>query len=281
MITSTPPSWSAARLDEALATSRSEQRAALSVYLPVGYPSRIVSRDTLHLVARHADILELGIPHTDSHLDGPVMQQASEQALAEGFQMIDLFTVATELAASTSAALLVTSSWNPIENFGPELFAELLAVAGGAAVLIPDLPEHAAATWHWTSREAGLHTIPYIPAHASTARLVEITSASSGMVYAPATPGRTGARRPLSPHLPRLVRRLGTATDLPVAVGIGISSPDQAARAAAYADAVAVGSAVVRHMLTWPNAPDLAAAGAAKAFADGVRRASSSTRRPT
>ncbi|MEU1107034.1 tryptophan synthase subunit alpha [Streptomyces tibetensis] len=265
------PSWSAARLDYALATSRAEQRAALGLYLPVGYPSRTASLDALHLMARHADVLELGIPHTDPHLDGPVIQQASAQALDKGFQMIDLFTAATQLTASTTTALVVMSYWAPIERFGPELFAERLAVAGGAGVLIPDLPEHAAATWHWAAREAGLYTIPLIPAHASDARLAEIGTQSSGMVYAPATPGRTGSRRPLSPHLPRLVRRLRTATSLPVAVGIGISTPDHAAQASRYADAVVVGSAVIRHMTTWRNAPDLAADHVAKAFADGVR----------
>ncbi|MEU1107270.1 tryptophan synthase subunit alpha [Streptomyces tibetensis] len=272
------PSWSAARLDYALATSRAEKRAALGLYLPVGYPCRTASLDALHLMARHADVLELGIPHTDPHLDGPVIQQASAQALEAGFQMIDLFTAATQLTASTTTALVVMSYWAPIERFGPELFAERLSVAGGAGVLIPDLPEHAAATWHWAAQEAGLYTIPLIPAHASDARLAEMGTQSSGMVYAPATPGRTGSRRPLSPYLPRLVRRLRTATSLPVAVGIGISTPDHAAQASRYADAVVVGSAVIRHMTTWRNAPDLAAAQVAKSFADGVRRASSSAR---
>ncbi|GAA2767590.1 tryptophan synthase subunit alpha [Streptomyces paradoxus] len=278
MITSMRPSWSAARLDYALATSRSEQRAALGLYLPVGYPSRTASLDALHLMAKHADVLELGLPHSDPHMDGPVIRQACAQALDSGFEMIDLFTAATELTAATTTALVVMSYWAPIARFGPELFAERLAVAGGAGVLIPDLPEREAATWHWAAREAGLHTIPLVPAHASNARLAEIGSASSGMVYAPATPGRTGAQRPLSPYLPRQVRRLRYATGLPVAVGIGISTPEQAARASTYADAVMVGSAVIRRMRTWSNAPDLAAAQAAKTFADGVRRASSSAR---
>jgi tryptophan synthase alpha chain len=185
------PSWSAARLDYALATSRSEQRAALGLYLPVGYPSRTASLDALHLMAQHADVLELGLPHSDPHMDGPVIREACAQALDSGFEMIDLFTAATELTAATTTALVVMSYWAPIARFGPELFAERLAVAGGAGVLIPDLPEREAATWHWAAREAGLHTIPLVPAHASNARLAEIGSASSGMVYAPATPGRT------------------------------------------------------------------------------------------
>ncbi|EFL29503.1 tryptophan synthase, alpha subunit [Streptomyces viridochromogenes DSM 40736] len=269
-----PPSWAAARLDYALATSRSEQRAALGLYLPVGYPSRTASLDALHRMAQHADVLELGLPHSDPHMDGPVIQQSSAQALDRGFEMIHLFEAATELTASSTTALVVMSYWDPIARFGPELFADRLCVAGVGAVLIPDLPEHATATWQSAAREAGLHAIPLVPAHASNARLAAIGATSSGMVYAPATPGRTGAQRPLSPYLPRLVRRLRTATRLPVAVGIGISTPEHAAQASAYADAVVVGSAVIRHMQARPDAPAEAAADTARAFAGGVRRAS-------
>lgn len=272
MITSMPASWSAARLDYALAASRSEQRAALGVYLPIGYPTRPASMDALHLMAQHADVLELGVPHHHPHLDGPVIQQASAQALDAGFTMLDLFTTTTELTTATTTAVVVMSYWTPIEQFGPELFAERLAAAGGAGVLIPDLPDHAAVTWRRAAREAGLHTIPLIPAHASPAHLAKIGAGSSGMVYAPATPGRTGAQRPLSPYLPRLVRRIRVATGLPVAVGIGISTPHHAAQASAYADAVVVGSAVIRHMRSRPDAPAAAAAEAAQAFAAGVRR---------
>lgn len=178
---------------------RIEQRAALSLYLPVGYPSRAAGLDALHLMAQHADVLELGVPHTDPRLQGPVIQQAAAQALAGGFSMLNLFTATTELTALTSTALVVASYWTPIERFGPQLFAERLAVAGSAGVLIPDLPDQAAVTWRRAAREAGLHTIPLIPVHASPAHLAEIGTGSSGMVYAPATPGRTGVQRPLSP----------------------------------------------------------------------------------
>ncbi|MET9762183.1 tryptophan synthase subunit alpha [Streptomyces sp. NPDC006372] len=272
VITSMPPSWAAARLDYALATSRVEQRAALGLYLPVGYPTRRASVKALRQMAQHADVLELGIPHHHPHMDGPVIRQASAQAVTEGFQMVDLFEVATELTASTTAGLVVMSYWSPIENYGPEAFAERLCVAGVGGVLIPDLPEHAAATWHWAAREAGLYMIPLIPPHVSNARLAAIGAESSGMVYAPATPGRTGAQRPLTRYLPRVVRRVRDETGMPVAVGIGISTPTQAAEAAAYADAVVVGSAVIRHMQTQPEAPDVAAAEVAQAFAEGVRR---------
>ncbi|MGW1564109.1 tryptophan synthase subunit alpha [Streptomyces sp. NPDC002144] len=271
MITS-QPSWAALRLDHALAASRAEQRAALGLYLPVGYPTRHTSLDALRLMAHSADILELGVPHTQAHLDGPLIQQAAAQALAGGFTMRDVFDAAVELTATTTTAVLVMSYWQPIAAYGPEAFVRDLAAAGGAGVLIPDLPSASAAHWRHLTAEAGLHTITLIPPHASAARLAAIGTSTNGMVYAPATPGLTGARRPLSPYLPRLVGRLRTATGLPVAVGIGISSPAQAAQASAYADAVVVGSAILRRMNGQPDAA-AEAAQAARDFAAAIRSA--------
>ncbi|MDH6604508.1 tryptophan synthase alpha chain [Streptomyces sp. SAI-208] len=270
-----PHSWSAARLDYALASSREENRAALAVYLPVGYPSRTASRDALLLAARHADVLELGVPHHRPHLDGPVIQQAAAQALAgsDGFQMRDLFATAVELTARTTAALLVMSYWEPIRSYGPRPFARELAAAGGAAVLVPDLPPGSAPPWREAAAEAGLYTIALAPRHASAARLAELGETTTGMLYAPAAPGLTGTRHPLSPYLPRLVRRLRETTGLPVATGIGISSPQQAAHASGFSDAVVVGSAVIRRMEAQPEAPASAAATACRDFAQAVRRA--------
>ncbi|MGW1615687.1 tryptophan synthase subunit alpha [Streptomyces sp. NPDC002285] len=270
----TSPSWPPAdRLDRALAVSHAKGRAALGLYLPLGYPTRTASLDALQLMAQSADVLEIGIPHHDPVMDGPVIREASAQALAGGFEMHDVFTATSELTASTPAALLVMSYWAPIAQYGIEPFVRRLAAAGGAGVLIPDLPPAAAAAWRAAAASAGLHTIPLIPSHASTVQLAAIGASHRGMVYAPATPGLTGSQHPLSPDLPRLVHRLRTATHLPVAVGIGISTPGQAAQASAYADAVVVGSAVIRRMQDQPNSPATAAAEIARDFAAGVRRA--------
>jgi tryptophan synthase alpha chain len=279
MTTSTPPSWSAAGLDHALARSRAEQRAALGLYLPVGYPTRAAGLDALHLMAKHADVLQLGVPHTDPVLDGPVIRRAAAQALDAGFRMRDLFDAATELTAAGTTAVLAMSYWKPIEVYGPRAFAEELAAAGVSGVLVPDLPETgtgtgtAASTWQRAARAAGLHTSTLIPPRASDAHLAALGSVTSGLIHVPATPGLTGARRPLSPYLPHLVRRVRTLTGLPVAVGVGIGTPDQAAQASAYADSVIVGSAVIRRMHTHPGAAAVTAAEAARDFAEGVRRA--------
>jgi tryptophan synthase alpha chain len=268
-----PLSWSAARLDYALATSREEQRAALAIYLPVAYPNRAASREALLLAAEHADVLELGVPHHTCPMDGPRIRQAAVQALAGGFQMRDLFAAAVELTARTSTALVVMSYWEPIRSYGSRAFARELAAAGGAGVLVADLPAHAAPLWRETAAEAGLYTVALTPRHASSARLAELGATTTGMLYAPATPGLTGTQRPLSPSLPRLVRRLREATGLPVATGIGISSPQQAAQVAGFSDAVVIGSAVIRRMQSQPDAPAPAAAAACRDFALAVRQA--------
>ncbi|MCX4853719.1 tryptophan synthase subunit alpha [Streptomyces canus] len=261
-------------MDYALATSREEQRAALAIYLPVGYPNRAASREALLLAAEHADVVEVGVPHHTCPMDGPVIRQAAAQALAgsDGFQMRDLFAAAVELTARTRTALVVMSYWEPIRSYSPRAFARELAAAGGAGVLVPDLPPHAAPLWGETAAEAGLYTVALAPRHASSARLAELGATTTGMLYAPAT-GLTGTQRPLSPYLPRLVRRLREATGLPVATGIGISSPQQAAQVAGFSDAVVIGSAVIRRMQSQPDAPAPAAAAACRDFAQAVRQA--------
>jgi tryptophan synthase alpha chain len=223
-------------------------------------------------MAQSADILEIGIPHTAPTLDGPVIREAAAQALAGGFEMRDVFMAVSELSTSTSAALLVMSYWAPIAQCGPEAFASQLSAAGGCGVLIPDLHPSAATTWASAATRAGLHTVPLIPCHASAAELAAIGASHSGMVYAPATPGLTGSQGPLVTGLSQQVHRLRSAIRLPVAVGIGISTPDKAAQAAAFADAVVVGSAVIRRMRARATTPATTAAEVARDFAAGVRR---------
>jgi tryptophan synthase alpha chain len=262
----------AARLDYALAASRAQGRAALGLYLPLGYPTLAGSLDALHLMGQAADVLEIGIPHTHPVLDGPVIRQAAAEALDGGFRMDHVFTAVAELTASTPGALVAMSYWMPILQYGPQGFADEFAAAGGAAVLIPDLPASAAVAWQTAARTAGLHTITLVPADASAAHLAAI-GAVSGLVYAPAVPGLTGGQSPLSPYLPHEIHRIRTATGRPVAVGIGVSTPDQAQHLSAHADAVVVGSAVIRRMQAQPASPATAAGAAARDFADGVRRA--------
>ncbi|WP_331772982.1 tryptophan synthase subunit alpha (plasmid) [Embleya sp. NBC_00888] len=259
-----------ARFDRVLAVAAKEGRAALVTYVPVGYPSVPESLDTLRQLAQSADVLEIGVPHTDPVLDGPVIREASAQALASGFRTRDLFAVLRELSASP-AALSVMTYWAPIQRYGVTNFARELASAGTSAVIVPDLAIEDIGPWAAVAQSAGLDTINLVAPHATHAQLVRTCAVSTGMIYVPATTGGTGAQGPLSPHLPHLVDRLRSLTSLPIGVGIGVSTVEQAAHVSGFADAVIIGSPLIRRMRASSDAA--AAAGAlAREFADGVRR---------
>ncbi|MCX4580992.1 tryptophan synthase subunit alpha [Streptomyces sp. NBC_01571] len=255
------------RLHQVITAAQAQDRCALGMYLPVGYPNRVAGMDALHLLAQSADVIELGIPYADGVLDGPVIQQASQTALDAGFRIEDLFAAARELSSSSPAALVTMSYWQPLHAYGPLRFATAAAAAGIDAVLIPDLPIEEAAPWTAAARAAGLGTIPLVSHRTQPDRLARTVAAATGMLYAAATDGVTGNPQPVSPRLPGLITQLRSLTSLPIAAGIGISTPAQARTAAAWADVVVVGSAVIRRMQASPRAQTAAAAAAGRDFA--------------
>lgn len=273
----TPSTPAGGSLERVIEAAQAQDRCALAAFLPVCYPDRITGMDALHLLAQSADVVELGVPYAGGVLDGPVIQEASRTALAAGFEMKDLFADARELSASSSAALLVMSYWQPVHAYGPHRFADQAAAAGIAGVLIPDLPFEEVGPWRVAARSAGVAAIPLVSPRTTPDRLAAIVAAATGMVYAPATDGVTGNAEPISPRLPGLVSQLRSLTSLPVAAGIGISTPAQARHAAAWADLVVVGSAVVRRMQANPRTPVAAAAAAARDFAASLRPAQPAT----
>ncbi|MFD9773386.1 tryptophan synthase subunit alpha [[Kitasatospora] papulosa] len=273
-LTSSPPGVPASRLEQALANARGEGRAALAAYLPAGYPTLDQSLDALHLLATTADVIEIGLPYTDPLMDGPVIQHAAAQALRAGFRTEHLFTTVRELAAASRTALVVMTYWQPVHHYGPARFAQRLAAAGGAGVIIPDLPVEEATDWLRAAQEHGLDTVFVVAPNTTDQRLTRVCAAASGMIYAPATAGVTGSQGPLHPGLHTFVDRLRTLTHLPIGVGIGVSTPQQAAIVGSYADAVIVGSAFIRAIETSPGpAGALQAALLAQRLADGLRRA--------
>ncbi|MFY0516052.1 tryptophan synthase subunit alpha [Streptomyces anulatus] len=235
----------ASRLDRAFAAGREDGRAVLAAYFPVGYPNFGQSLDTLHALAEHAGVLELGVPCADPVMDGPVIRAATEQSHAAGFRMRDVFLAARLLSAESPVNLLIMTYWGPVAAYGPERFAREARDAGVAGVIVPDLPADGTA-WLSAARSAGLHTV-LLPRHgADDAELARIGAAGGGMVYAPGLPGLTGSTDPLDGGLEAFVRRARDLTALPVGVGIGVSSPERARAVSEYADSVIVGSALIR-----------------------------------
>ncbi|HLS40194.1 MAG TPA: tryptophan synthase subunit alpha [Ornithinicoccus sp.] len=257
-------------LEDVFGRCRAEGRAALVAYLPAGYPDLPTSLDAYRAVVEAgADVVEVGVPYTDPLMDGPVIQAATEQALHSGFRFADTLTCVGAVAAAGGVPV-VMSYWNPVLRHGVDRFAAELAEAGGAGLITPDLIPDEAGDW---IRAAGRHDLApiFLVAPSSTDRRLAMTAAAGrGFVYAASTMGVTGAREAVADTAEALVSRTRAVTDLPVCVGLGVSTGDQAAEIARYADGVIVGSALVRALGEDPSLQRLRELTAE--LAAGVRR---------
>ncbi|KRF41496.1 tryptophan synthase subunit alpha [Terrabacter sp. Soil810] len=253
---------------------RADNRAALIGYLPVGFPSVEGSITAMKvLVESGVDIIEIGVPYSDPVMDGPVIQDAAVRALARGVRLGDIFTAAREVSGAGAGALVMTY-WNPVLRYGVERFATDLAAAGGAGLITPDLIPDEAGEWIAAADAHDLDKVFLVAPSSTPERLAAVTSQCRGFVYATAVMGVTGARASVGEAADALVSRTREHTDLPVCVGLGVSTGDQAAEVGRYADGVIVGSALVR-CLTEADSEEqgLEALGAlARELADGVRR---------
>ncbi len=260
---------SGAAIDAALA----EGRKGLVVYLPVGYPSVAGSVEAARTaVDAGADVVELGLPYSDPGMDGEVIQHATTRALAQGTRVRDVLH-AVEQVAATGAAVLVMTYYNPVLRYGVDRFARDLANAGGAGLITPDLIPDEAGAWIAAADEHDLDKVFLVAPSSTDERLAMTAAACRGFVYAASTMGVTGVRSAVDTHARELVARTRAAGGQRVCVGLGVSTADQAAEVAEYADGVIVGSALVRTL----GDPDTAAGLAAlrslvTELAAGVRR---------
>ncbi|WP_030810000.1 tryptophan synthase subunit alpha [Streptomyces sp. NRRL F-2799] len=263
-------------LSDTLAAAKAEDRAALIAYLPAGFPTVDGGIEAIKAAFDGgADVVEVGLPHSDPVLDGPVIQTADDIALRGGVRIADVMRTVREAYAATGKPVLVMTYWNPIDRYGVERFTAELAEAGGAGCILPDLPVQEAALWREHAEKHGLATVFVVAPSSRDARLAEITAAGSGFVYAASLMGVTGTRESVGAQAEDLVTRTrATRADLPVCVGLGVSDAAQAAEVAAFADGVIVGSAFVKRMLDAPD--DASGVDAVRALAadlaKGVRR---------
>jgi len=263
-------------LEQAFNRARGEDRAALIGYLPAGFPDRDTSIELIAaMVAAGVDIVEVGLPYSDPLMDGPVIARAADQALAAGTTTDDVLTV-IESTAATGAATVVMSYWNPIERYGVDRFAQRLADAGGSGAITPDLTPEEAGPWRAATSHHHLDRVFLVAPSSTPQRITTVVEACSGFVYAASVMGVTGARTSVSNAAEGLVARVRSATDLPVAVGLGVSTGEQAASISQYADGVIVGSAFIRAIQEAGDASSALAAVTALAgeLAEGVRRRS-------
>jgi tryptophan synthase alpha chain len=238
-------SRTAARLDEL----RAQGRPALVGYLPVGFPdvARSVEAVTT-MVDAGVDVVEIGVPYTDPVMDGPVIQQAAEAALAGGTRVRDVLTVVE--AVGDRVPTLVMSYYNPLLRYGVAAFARDLAAAGGAGAITPDLIPDEAGEWVAAADAHDLDKV-FLVAPSSTSERLRLTAgASRGFVYASSTMGVTGTRESVGHRAEQLVADTRAAGAGHVCVGIGVSTGTHAAEVGRYADGVIVGSALVRTLLS-------------------------------
>ncbi len=242
------------RIGARLAQRKAEGRAAFVAFLTAGDPSlkRTVSA-TLELEAAGVDVLELGVPFSDPLADGPVIQRSSERALGRGVTLASVLEVVRRIRAKSELPLVLFSYLNPLLQRGLERVAGEAARIGVDGVLVTDLPPEEASAWIAAARAVELDTIFLASPTSPDERLRRVAEASRGFVYAISRTGVTGERQALSDDARPLVERLRGLTDVPVALGFGISTPEQVKQAAGAADAVVVGSALVRFLEEHPE----------------------------
>ena len=244
-------------LADTLARAKQENRAALIAGTTAGFPTVDEGIAAIQaMLTSGADIVEVGLPHSDPVLDGPVIQAADDIALRGGVRIADVIRTVREAYQATGKPVLVMPYWNPIDKYGPERFSSELAAAGGAGCILPDLPVQESALWRESAARHSLATVFVAAPSTTDARLRELTAAGSGFIYAAALMGVTGARvqGSLGAVASPLAQRIRATTQLPVCVGIGISNAAQAAQVAGFADGVIVASALVKAILDAPDA---------------------------
>lgn len=253
------------RLDSAFAPDRK----ALIAYVTVGYPSVETTLAVVPaLVAAGCDVVELGIPFSDPVADGPTIQRASFGALRRRVTPKLCLEVAARLRATVAAPLLFMGYYNPILSYGLTSFCSSAAAAGIDGLLVPDLPPEEGEALEAAARQHDIDIVYFLAPNSNQSRLELVTQRSRGFVYLVSLTGVTGRRDRLPAELEAFVGRVRTHTKLPLCVGFGIGSPEEARRVAAIADGVIVGSRFIE-LLESPDDPVAAAAD----FARSLRRA--------
>jgi tryptophan synthase alpha chain len=233
----------------AIRRANADHRAALIGYLPAGFPTVAGAIDAARaMAAAGTDVIEVGLPYSDPLMDGPVIAEAVHRSLTSGTRVADVLRTVEAIAAAGTPALVMTY-WNPVEAYGVRAFARDLAQAGGSGLITPDLTPDEAGPWLDASDACGLDRVFLVAPSSTDERVAKITKTCRGFVYAASLMGITGTRDALSGDAPALVKRIREHTDLPVAVGLGVSNGAQAAQLAVFADGVIVGSAYVRRLL--------------------------------
>ncbi len=231
------------------AFDRVNHRKAVIPFLVAGDPSLEESIQAFEtLLEAGADIIEIGIPYSDPLADGPVIQSASARSLSNGFSLDNVFALTKELRKKTDKAFVLFTYVNPVLQYGIREFCEEAALSGADGLIIPDLPLEESSTVRDEADKAGLALILLVAPTSDESRIKAIAENARGFLYCVSALGVTGERMSLSDEARKLVETARKYTSLPIAVGFGIGSPQQARKVAEFADGVIVGSAYIRRI---------------------------------
>lgn len=248
------------RVAAAFARLRRERRRGFIPFITAGDPDLETTAALLvELAGAGATLIELGVPFSDPVADGPTIQRASERALQQGVGLRDVLALVADFRRRSEVPIVLFSYFNPLMQYGAERLAAEAARAGADAVLVTDLVPEESAEFGETLARHGLAQIFLAAPTTSDARLRLLAERARGFVYAVSRAGVTGARTDLNAEAERLVARVRAVTDLPVAVGFGVSTHEHVAAVWRYADAAVVGSALVAEIEQHAGSPDLVA----------------------
>lgn len=246
------------RLSETFARLRAQHAPGLVTYVTAGDPDLPRTEGILRALDRGgADVLEVGVPFSDPLADGPVIQRATERALASGTTLAGVLDLIGRVRADVRAPIVIFSYANPILRFGAERFADRAHEVGVDGVLVLDLPIEEAADFRAMLAGRGIDTILLLSPTTSDERLRKAASLGSGFLYAISRLGVTGVRDAIAAGAEDMVRRIRAVSDLPVALGFGISRPQHVREVGQWADAAVVGSALVNVIAEAGRSPDL------------------------
>ncbi len=235
------------KVENILRENRSTGRGTLVGYFPAGYPTVEDSVDALVAMAKNGcDILEVGVPYSDPVMDGLVIQQATETALANGFRLKQTFDVIRKVREQVDTPMLVMSYWNPVLRYGVDEFAQALEESGAQGMITPDLIPDEGQSWISAAQERDLDHVFLVAPSSSDERVKANSAASQGFVYSVSTMGITGERANLDQLARQVVGKVKDLGTAPTCVGVGISTAEQVREVNSYADGAIVGTAFVK-----------------------------------
>lgn len=235
------------RIDQTFAQLKQSGRKGVIAYLTAGDPDLEVTGELVREMAHSgADMIELGVPFSDPVADGPVIQAASERALRNGVSLKEVLALAKDLGADTGVPLLIMTYYNPVFAYGIEEFVKDAVKSGIDGVIVPDLPLEECGELARALETAGIHNIYLLSPTSSAERIAKTVQQACGFIYCVSVAGVTGSRGDIPQSGRDLLARVRQLTALPLALGFGISGPEQANLLGEDGDAVIIGSAIVK-----------------------------------